>query len=102
MIHKDDGRPRFVSSDRHLAAGLIDVEEATWNAAEKRLSGRSSHLVSNARFEYVFHVPQPLEIVHARFGTDDGRFEPLGDGFYAVQFTASAPQLDWEVALSQP
>ena len=80
---------------------MIDVEEVTWNAADKRLSGRSSHLVSNARFEYVFYVPQPFEIARARFGTDDGRVRPLGHGFHAVQFTAPAAQIDWHLALSR-
>ena len=101
VIHKDDGRPRFISSDRHLASGMIDMDDVTWNAADKRLSGRSSHLVKDVRFEYVFYVPHPLEIAHVQFGTDSARVRPLGHGFHAVQFTAPAAQVDWHLALSQ-
>ncbi len=102
VVHKDDGRPRFISSNRHLAAGMIDVDDVTWNVADRRLSGRSSHLVSNAPFEYIFFVPPPFKIAHVRFGSNRGQVRPLGDEFYAVQFTASASQLDWELILSQP
>jgi alpha-galactosidase len=102
VIHKDDGRPRFISSDRHLTAGLIDVDEVKWNAATRQLSGRSSHLVKDARFEYVFHLPPPLGIARAQFGATEGQVRSLGDGFYVVQLTALAARVDWDLALSQP
>jgi hypothetical protein len=101
-IHKDDGRPRFVSSDRHLASGMLDLDDVTWNVADQRLSGRSSHLVKDARFEYVFYIAHPFEIAQVQFGTDSARVRPLGRGFYAVQFTAPAAQVDWHLALSRP
>jgi hypothetical protein len=102
IIHKDEGRPCFISSDRHLTAGLIDIDQVSWNDAPQRLSGRSSHLVQGARFEYVFHVPPPLGIAQAQFGADEGPVKPLGGGFYAVQFTAPAAQVDWHLVLSRP
>jgi hypothetical protein len=102
VIHRDNGQPRFISSDRHLVVGRIDIEELNGNVADGRLSGRSSHLVAGAPFEYVFFVPPPLTIARARFGADDGGVRPLGRGFYAVSFTAAAPQLEWELTFSRP
>jgi hypothetical protein len=102
VIHKDDGRPRFISSDRHLAVGMIDVDEVSWNAADQRLSGRSSHLAKDVQFEYVFHAPPPLGMAHAQFGKDEGQVKSLGHGFYTVQFAAPTPQMDWHVVLAPP
>ncbi len=100
VIHQDDGRPRFISSDRHLVSGLLDIEAVSWDAAEKCLSGRSSNLVAGAAFEYVFHVPPVFEIAAARFGTQSVPPRPLGHGFYVVPFTAPAAQVDWQLTLS--
>jgi hypothetical protein len=102
VIHRDDGRPRFISSNRHLAAGLIDLEDVSWDATARRLSGRSSHLVQDVRFEYVFHIAPPLRMARAQFGADEGQVQYLGEGFYAVQFTAPAAQIAWHVLLSSP
>lgn len=102
VIHQDDGRPRLISSDRHLVAGLVDVEDMSWDGAAGRLSGRSSHLVKDTQFEYIFHVPPSLEVTQARFGASAGQVESLGQGFFAVQFTAPAAQIDWQVVTSAP
>jgi hypothetical protein len=102
VIHRNNGQPRLISSDRHLAVGVLDVDDVNWSGTDRRLSGRSSQLVAGAPFEYIFFVPPTLIITRARFGAEDGRVRSLGHGFYAVSFTAAAPRLDWELTLSRP
>ena len=51
-IHEKSGRPQFVSTDRHISQGAVEIEDLVWNQDTKTLSGistgplQTSHQVS--------------------------------------------------------
>ena len=38
-VHEEQARPQFLSSDRHLTQGAVDLEDLSWDAKKKELSG---------------------------------------------------------------
>jgi hypothetical protein len=38
-VHEEQARPQFLSSDRHLTQGAVDLEDLLWDAKKKELSG---------------------------------------------------------------
>lgn len=100
VIHRVANQPRFISSNRHLTAGCLDVQSADWHAPSQTLSGKSSALVSNVSFQYVFYVPDDLRIACAEFDGVSARVReeasPQGKlGF--VSFTPSRPEIRWAI-----
>ena len=41
-VHKVESHPQFISTNRHIMQGYLDMKQCRWNAAEKRLEGISS------------------------------------------------------------
>lgn len=40
-VHKKENNPQFISTDRHLMQGYLDLKECIWNEADHTLSGTS-------------------------------------------------------------
>ena len=38
-VHEEQARPQFLSSNRHLTQGAVDLEDLAWDAKKKELSG---------------------------------------------------------------
>ena len=38
-VHEEQARPQFLSSNRHLTQGAVDLEDLSWDAKKKELSG---------------------------------------------------------------
>ena len=95
VVHPDDGRPRFLSSDRHLTAGGVDVVEIKTDG--DTLSGRSEALVSGVEFRYSFLVPAGRVISQATFDGNAAKVEARGQNLAIVTFTATKPAIEWNV-----
>ncbi|MCR4575094.1 MAG: alpha-galactosidase [Lentisphaeria bacterium] len=39
-VHEEQARPQFLSSDRHLTQGAVDLEDLSWDAKRKELCGK--------------------------------------------------------------
>ena len=39
-VHEEQARPQFLSSDRHLTQGAVDLEDLSWDEKKKMLTGR--------------------------------------------------------------
>jgi hypothetical protein len=97
VLHKVKDEPMFVSSDRHLTAGAIDVAAAKYDAASRTLAGKSVALVSDVPFRYMFHVPAGMKIVEARFDGRPAEVKLIGKDLAVVTFTPSKAQIEWSV-----
>jgi hypothetical protein len=38
-VHEEQARPQFLSSDRHLTQGAVDLVDLSWDAKKKELTG---------------------------------------------------------------
>jgi hypothetical protein len=51
-LHEKTGKPQFISTDRHVLQGALEIENVSWNEGNKTISGistgplQSSHHVS--------------------------------------------------------
>jgi hypothetical protein len=55
-VHPNQGRPQWLTYDRHVSQGGVDLEAMEWDAAGRRLCGRL-HLVRHHPVTLCFHVP---------------------------------------------
>jgi hypothetical protein len=59
-LHKRSGIPQFVSTDRHVSQGGVEIEDVHWDGATKTLSGTSTGPLHSAHDVFVY-VPDALE-----------------------------------------
>ena len=89
-------RPQLLSTSRHISQGGTDLENVTWNASTRTLSGRSRVVIDDP-YELAIHVPAPFV---SREATMAGAAAPIRtDG--PVLRVAYAPKattaIDWSV-----
>ena len=90
VVHPELDRPQWLSYDRHVTQGGVDLEQLAWDATRRRFTGRL-RLVANDAVELRFHVPSAYHLSEAtaegaavrRVGTD-------ADGI--LRLTLAAPQ----------
>jgi hypothetical protein len=56
-VHEKTGRPQFVSTDRHVAQGALELENCIWNEDTKTLSGISVGALHTSHNVFIY-VPQ--------------------------------------------
>ena len=81
-IHPALGRPQFLSTDRHITQGGVELDNVAWDETAKALSGVVC-LVGSYPTELVFNVPKGYELVKA---TADG-VEQVKSGVNAADGT---------------
>ena len=99
VVHPTGGRPQFVSSDRHLTAGGVDVERAGYLATAKAIKGQSVALVSGAPFRYTFYVPDGMRVAEAVFDGEPGKVipTPREPNLAVIEFVPNRAEIDWRV-----
>ena len=55
-VHRKQGVPQFLSSDRHITQGAVEVTSLAWNESAKTLAGRVK-AVKGSPLTLRFHVP---------------------------------------------
>ena len=55
-IHPDLNRPQFLSTDRHISQGGVELADASWNPEQLELD-TTFKLVENDRLTAYFHIP---------------------------------------------
>ncbi|MCX6878111.1 MAG: hypothetical protein NTW21_30505 [Verrucomicrobia bacterium] len=89
-------RPQLLSTSRHISQGGADLEDVTWNASTRTLSGRSRVVIDDP-YELAIHVPAPFV---SREATMAGAAAPIRtEGTVArIAYTPSATtNIDWSV-----
>jgi hypothetical protein len=71
-IHARRDRPQFLSTNRHVSQGGVELTDATWDKERAELSCRFK-LVENDPLTAVFHVPPPF--VFAKAAADGAQIE---------------------------
>ena len=82
-LHKKLGRPQFLSSDRHITQGAVDLTALAWDAESKKLSGRVK-LVAESSTTVRFYVPEGFEFKNATADNVDLSFATESDGKVAA------------------
>ena len=59
-LHERSGRPQFVSTDRHVSQGALEIEDSNWNDSTRTLSGTSKGPPHSAHHVFVY-VPDALD-----------------------------------------
>jgi len=59
-LHERSGIPQFVSTDRHVSQGGVEIEDVHWDAAAKTLSGTSTGPLHSAHDVFVY-LPDALD-----------------------------------------
>ena len=57
-LHERSGNPQFISTDRHVLQGALEIENVNWNATTKTISGISIGPPGTSHHVFVY-VPQP-------------------------------------------
>jgi hypothetical protein len=57
-IHEKSGSPQFMSTDRHVMQGALEIENINWNESTKTISGTSIGPLNTSHNVFVY-VPQP-------------------------------------------
>jgi len=57
-LHEKSGKPQFLSTDRHVLQGAVEIENVIWNETTKTLSGISQGPLNTSHNVFVY-VPQP-------------------------------------------
>lgn len=96
-VHKLTGQPAFLSSDRHLTAGAVDVTDARFDANTSTLSGASTALVKGVEFRYAVYVPTGRKIQSATFDGQPANVTMAGENLAILRFTPSKPAIQWNV-----
>lgn len=53
-LHEKQGKPQFISTDRHVLQGAIEIENADWNENSKIFSGISNGPLGSSHNVYVY------------------------------------------------
>jgi hypothetical protein len=56
---KKSGNPQFISTDRHVLQGAIEIENVSWNENEKTISGISTGPLNTSHSVFVY-VPRDI------------------------------------------
>jgi hypothetical protein len=59
-LHERSGRPQFVSTDRHVSQGGLEIEDLQWDERTRTLSGTSTGPLCSAHQVFVY-VPDALD-----------------------------------------
>ncbi|HEV8505849.1 MAG TPA: alpha-galactosidase, partial [Chitinophagaceae bacterium] len=57
-IHEKTGHPQFISTDRHVMQGALEIENTNWNKSTKTISGTSIGPPGTSHNVFVY-IPQP-------------------------------------------
>jgi hypothetical protein len=57
-LHEKTGKPQWISTDRHVLQGAVEIEEASWNEAAGTLAGVSRGPVGTSHNVFVY-LPEP-------------------------------------------
>ena len=57
-IHEKSGSPQFISTDRHVMQGALEIENINWNESTKTISGTSIGPLDTSHNVFVY-IPQP-------------------------------------------
>ncbi len=102
-VHPALDRPQFLSSDRHITQGAVDLEDLRWNDAACTLSGRV-RLVQNHPTNLVFCVPKTFEPVSATSPSPETKLltTPRPDGTLTlnIQRSTSGPA-EWQLTFKR-
>jgi hypothetical protein len=89
-VHRSLGRPQFLSTDRHITQGGVDVEDVGWDESAKVLSG-SIKLVENHPTTLILFAPKGYELGSAKAdGTDEVQGKANPDQTVAVTLKRTA------------
>jgi hypothetical protein len=66
-FHPDQGHPQYLSNNRHLTQGAIEIGDIIWNMAEMSLTG-TLKLVENFEHIMYFYVPPNFKLKTIQFG----------------------------------
>jgi len=99
VVHPTGSRPQFVSSDRHLTAGGVDVERASYLSLAGLIKGQSVALVGGVPFRYTFYVPDGVRVAEAVFDGAPGKVVPTPrePNLVVIEFTPTQGEIDWRV-----
>lgn len=67
-IREKLNHPQFISSNRHLSQGCVDIEQLSWDGKSK-LNGRSRVIVNNT-YTMTFYIPKEYEFLSAQIGEE--------------------------------
>ncbi|GAB2514013.1 hypothetical protein GCM10027084_29480 [Pseudoxanthomonas sangjuensis] len=59
-LHERSGKPQFVSTDRHVSQGAVEIDDIDWNDATGTLSGTSTGPLHSAHQVFVY-MPDALD-----------------------------------------
>jgi hypothetical protein len=57
-LHEKTGKPQFISSDRHILQGAVELEDQKWDDRKQVLTGISTGIPEDAYNVYIY-VPDP-------------------------------------------
>jgi hypothetical protein len=53
-LHEKSGKPQFISTDRHVLQGAIEIEQVNWHESAQTLSGTSTGPLNTSHNVYVY------------------------------------------------
>lgn len=98
-IHRAENRPQFLSSDRHVAQGAVDVKAMNWNADDATLQG-TLELVGKFPSTFRFAIPEGFKVKNVKTNTDDVKVETKTEADGNVLAVTLAAEVSKDVELT--
>jgi hypothetical protein len=96
-VHEVEDHPQFISTNRHIMQGLMELSNVQWNNARKEYSG-NANVVAGETMEIVI-APNGMKAVKVK--TDDGKatIEKTGNGLVVLKISNKTnAQIYWTLA----
>jgi len=89
-------RPQLLSTSRHISQGGADLEDVTWNASTRTLSGRSRVVIDDP-YELAIHVPAPFVSLEATMAGAAAPIHTDGPVLRVTYAPTATTTIDWSV-----
>ncbi len=96
-VHEVEEHPQFISTNRHIMQGLMELSKVRWNNARKEYSG-NANVVAGETMEIVI-APNGMKTVKVK--TNDGKatIEKTGDGLLLLEVSNKTnAQIHWTLS----
>ncbi len=99
-VHAKKNHPQFISTDRHIMQGMLELEDVKWNEKDKTLSGVAA-VVKNDPFEIVI-AGNGYKTISARTARGKAEIKDIGNGLIKLTLKNTENQkIKWTVKFTR-
>lgn len=95
-VHEVENHPQFISTNRHIMQGLMELDHVQWNNERKEFSGKAN-VVSGETMEIVI-APNGKQFVKVKTDTGKAGIEKTPEGLLVLKISSkSNASVNWKI-----